>query len=134
MIRQQFTLYLENRPGELAAVVSKLAVAGINIDGISVAESTDVAIVQMVVSSAIATKRVLAKAKIPYTTQNVALVHVKNRPGALAGILTKLSKRKININYIYSTACDCRNGCSSYAILSAPNLKKVEQAWVDVSV
>lgn len=133
MIRQQFTLYLENRPGELAAVAAKLAKEKINIDGISVAESTDVAIIQMVVSNTAATKRILLKSRIPFTTQNVALVRLKNRPGALAKVLTKLSNKKININYIYATGCNCNNGCSCHAVLSAQSLKKVESAWAGVS-
>jgi hypothetical protein len=133
MIRQQFTLYLENRPGELAMVAMKLAKEGINIDGISVAESTDVAIVQMVVSNSASMKRILIKSRIPFTTQNVALVKMKNKPGALAKILSQLSRKKININYIYATGCNCGNGCSCNAVLSAQSLKKVETAWAGVS-
>lgn len=129
MIRQQFTLYLENRPGELASVASKLSGAGINIEGISVAESTDVAIVQMVVDGAVATKRVLRKARIPFTVQTVALVHLTNRPGSLARILTGLSRKGVQLNYIYSTACTCKAGCSCYAIISAPNIRKIEKNW-----
>ncbi len=129
MITKQFTLYLENKPGVLASVTSKLADAGVNLEGISVAESTDVAIVQMVVDSALTTQRVLNRAKIPFTTQNVALVHLENKPGSLARIATKLAKSGININYIYATGCTCNHGCRSFVVISSSNLRKVDQTW-----
>ena len=56
MIKKQFTLYLENKPGALAKVTRQLGNEKVNIDGISVAESTDVSLVQVVASNAAATK------------------------------------------------------------------------------
>ena len=129
MIKKQFTLYLENRQGVLAGVTAKLAAAKVNIEGISVAESTDVAIVQVVVDNAAATKRAFDKAGIPFTVQDVAMVHLSHQPGELAKILTKVARDGININYVYATGCDCKSDCNCYAIIGADNLKKVEKAW-----
>ena len=58
MIKKQFTVYLENKPGALARVTERLATAKVNIEGISVAASSDVGLVQVVVSNAAATKKV----------------------------------------------------------------------------
>jgi hypothetical protein len=129
MIKKQFTLYLENKPGILAFITNALAKAKVNIEGVSVAESTDVSILQMVVSNAQATEKILNGKRIPYTVQDVALVHLDNKPGALAGIASRLAKAGININYVYATACDCKNCGGCYAIISSPNLKKVEAIW-----
>jgi hypothetical protein len=129
MIKKQFTLYLENRLGILARLTTRLAKAKINVEGISVAESTDVGLVQMVVSNAEATKKILDKEKIAFTTQSVAVVHLENKPGALAMISSKLAKAGININYVYATGCDCKDCGGCYAIISSPDLKKVEKVW-----
>lgn len=136
MIKKQFTLYLENKPGELAKVTKKLADEEINIEGISVSENTDVSLVQVVVSKALATKKVLTRMRIPYTIQEVALLPIRNEPGALAKIAARLAKNGVNINYVYATAGDCKDkcdchetSCNCYAIINAPNLKKVEAAW-----
>jgi len=129
MIKKQFTLYLENKPGVLASLTGKLAAAKINIEGISVAESTDVGLVQLVVSNAEITEKILTKAQIPFTVQNVALVHLDNKPGALARIVSKLADAHVNINYVYATGCDCKDCRGCYAIISAPQLKKVDQIW-----
>ena len=129
MIEKQFTLYLVNKPGILANVTARLADAKVNIEGISVAESTDTAIVQVVVSKAKAAAAVFKKAGIPYTVQNVALVHLSHQPGSLAKILAKIAKDRININYVYATGCACKKACDCYVVIGAPNLKKVEKAW-----
>lgn len=129
MIKQQFTLCLENKPGELAKITKKFAAAKINLEGISVATTAEVALVQLVVSNAAATKRVLSASKIPFTVQRVAMVPIQNEPGALSKVAALLASEKVNINYVYATACDCKTGCNCYAIISAPNLKKVEDAW-----
>jgi len=129
MIKRQFTLYLEHKPGELAKVTKKLADTNINIEGISVSGSTDIGLVQIVVSNAMATKKVLSKMKIAFTVQDVALLPVRNEPGALSKIIARLANYGLNINYVYATASVCKKDCDCYAIISAPNLKKVEAAW-----
>lgn len=129
MIEKQFTLYLENKPGVLADLTTKLAKAKVNIEGISVAESTDVAIVQLVVDKAQAAARVLKAAKTPFTVQNVALVHLANKPGSLAELVAQIAKFRVNINYVYATGRPRQNGNECYAVIGAPDLKKVEKAW-----
>ena len=129
MIKKQFTLYLENKHGELARTTEVLAAAKVNIEGISVSEGTDVGLVQIVVSNAAATKRALAKARIPFTVQDVAMLPLKNKPGVLSAVASKLAKAGVNINYVYGTSCNCGCNCDCNIIISAPNLKKVEKIW-----
>jgi hypothetical protein len=129
MIEKQFTLYLENKPGVLAHLTQQLARAKVNIEGISVAESTDVAIVQIVADKTAAASRALKAAKIPFTVQNVAVLRLKNQPGALAEVVSQLARARVNINYVYATGCSCSQNCECYAVISAPDLNKVKAAW-----
>lgn len=129
MVKKQFTLYLENKPGVLARITDRLAKSKINIEGISVASSTEVGLVQIVVSNAVTTRKLLTSMGVSFTVQDVALVPLKNRPGSLSRVISRLAGRGINVNYVYATACDCENGCNCYAIISAPDLRKVEAAW-----
>ena len=129
MIKKQFTLYLENKPGTLAGVAKMLARKKINIEGISVSASTDVALVQITVDNAARTSKALGEAKVPFTVQDVCLLPLKNEPGALAAASSKLAASGVNISYIYATACDCRSACNCYCIIGAPDLKKVEKVW-----
>lgn len=126
MIQKQFTLYLENKPGALARVTRKLAASNINIEGISVADGIDVALIQIVVSRPRQTGVLLKKAGIPYTVQDVALIKLKNEPGALSAVVSRLAREGVNINYVYATGSDPQ-GVNSYAIISAPDLARVEK-------
>lgn len=126
MIKKQFTLYLKNRPGELARVTRILAASAINIEGISVSAATDVAFVQVVVSNAAETRRLLSEAKMAFTLQDVIVVPLANRPGALSEVVSNLAKAKININYVYATACDCQGDCHCFAVISAADLPRVK--------
>jgi hypothetical protein len=129
MIRKQFTLYLENRPGALASVTSRLAKAGVNIDGISAYTSADVGLIQIVVSNGAQTRKVLNAGGVPFTAQDVALLTLPNEIGSLAELAAALAKSGVNMNYIYATGCDCKGGCECNVIISAPDLVKVEQVW-----
>ncbi len=130
MIKTQFTLYLENKPGALASITRRLAAQKINIEGISVSESTDVGLVQIVVDQDRATRTLLKEAGVPFTVQDVALVTLPHRPGALSEVISKLAEARVNVNYVYATGCHCGDeSCACYAIISAPNLQAVEKAW-----
>lgn len=127
MIKTQFTLYLEQKPGALASVARKLADSGINIEGISVAGSTDVALLQIVVNEADSTARVLEELRIPFTTQRVAVLPIQDTPGELAGVAERLAARGVNIHYIYGTTPGPGGECR--LVVSAPDLKEVERLW-----
>ena len=103
MIRTQLTLFMKNEPGELARAVGEFATAKINIEGISVAERTDVSLVQLIVSNPGAARQLLKNAGTPVTEQKVAVLALANKPGALATVAANLSANKVNINYLYTT-------------------------------
>lgn len=126
MIKTQFTVYLENRPGALGAITRSLAAKKVNIEGISVASTADVGLVQIVVSDAEATRDFLTAANVPFTVQDVALVSLSNQPGALSDVVSRLGQANVNINYVYATSCECEGGCRCYAVISAPDLDAVE--------
>jgi len=133
MIKKQFTLYLENKPGALARVTRQLGRARVNIDGISVAESTDVSLVQIVASNAAATRRILKQLAISFTVQDVSLLPLENVPGALCSVVSELARSKVNINYVYATGSAGKGASMDYVVISAPDLEQVEACWSKVS-
>lgn len=117
---------MENRPGALAEVVERLAKDRINIEGISATGTADVGLVQLVTSHPKKTERILRLGGIPYTVQDIVIVKMKNKPGSLYEMISKLSRSKININYVYGTACTCKMHGDSYVIVSSPDLARTE--------
>jgi hypothetical protein len=128
MIKKQFTIYLENRPGRLARLTRLLAKEKVNIEGLSVMDGTDVGLVQLVASHAARTRALLKANKLAFSEQDVYLISLENEPGALSQVVSKLGLAKVNINYVYATACNCKDrGCKSNAIISAPDLKALDK-------
>ncbi len=131
MLKTQFTLYLENRPGALFAVTCRLAEKKINIEGLSVAGSEETALAQIITSDDDATRKLLKDAQTPYSTESVAVLAMPNEPGALSRGLARLSKAGVNIDYLYGTCTDSRASEQCNIVISAPDLQAVEDAWGD---
>ena len=129
MISTQLTLYMTNKPGELARATKAFAAAGINIEGISVAETSDVGLVQLIVSDAELARQVLKKADIPFSEQRVAILALPNKPGALAAVASRLAEQNVNINYLYATTSPLGSTDDCTMVISADDLEVVEALW-----
>jgi hypothetical protein len=129
VIKTQFTLYLENRPGALYGATCCLAEAHINIEGLSVVGKEDVGLAQFVTSDTQATRELLTSAGTAFSTEEVAVLSMRNQPGALTRGLARLSKAGVNIDYIYGTCSDCCDARQCNMVISAPDLQAVEDAW-----
>ncbi len=128
MKKKQFTIYLENKPGALATVARALADASINIEGISVLGSADVGLVQVVPANSKKANKALKETGVAFSVQEVSIIELSNEPGALHGVLSKLARKGVNINYVYATGCDGSRSCKCFGVISAPDLDQVEKA------
>jgi hypothetical protein len=131
VIKTQLTMYVKNRAGELARATGAIASARVNMEGISIAETADLSLVQVVVNNARAARRAIRKAGIPVTEQKVAVLALADRPGALAEMTRRLTRKKININYLYATSPTSRPGAECSVVISADNLRQVQALWKD---
>lgn len=127
MIKSQLTLYLQNKPGELARATRALAAAKVNIEGMSVAETTDIGLVQVVVNDLNAARPALMNAGIATTEQKVIVLKLPNKPGELAKLAGTLATNGININYLYATSVRQDEDVHVSVILSANELEKIER-------
>ena len=97
---QEFNVSLTDRPGELSQVASAVGDEGINILGcVGMGRST--ASVTMVTDDEEATKKVLKSLGRDFEVNELILTSLPNRPGALAGMTTKLSDAGVNIKSFY---------------------------------
>ncbi|SVD04949.1 uncharacterized protein METZ01_LOCUS357803 [marine metagenome] len=97
---QEFNVSLTDRPGELSQVASAVGDEGINILGcVGMGRST--ASVTMVTDDEEATKKVLKSLGRDFEVNELILTSLPNKPGALAGMTTKLSDAGVNIKSFY---------------------------------
>ena len=121
-IVKQLALFLENKPGTLAAVCRALARAKINIYAISTSDAVDAAVCRLVVSDTRKALHLLGEHGVVVVERDVLMLEGRNKPGELARIGEKLAKSKVNIEYAYSaTPTSARRGAM---VLRVDNLKK----------
>ena len=109
---QEFNVSLTDKPGELAQVASAVGDEGINILGcVGMGRST--ASVTMVTDDEDATKEVLKSIGRDFEVNELILTSLPNKPGALAGMATKLSDAGVNIKSFYIMKMELDVACSS---------------------
>jgi len=98
----QLSIFVENKPGRLAAPCRALAEAGINIRALSLADTQRYGILRMIVSDPGTAQKVLEQAGFMVKATEVVAVEVPDRPGGLAQILAALENTSINIEFMYA--------------------------------
>ncbi len=110
-ITKQLAIFLDNRPGMLAAVADALAEANINIYAITTSDTVDHSVIRLVVSDYRKALHVFEERATLVVEDDVLMIDGSNKPGELAAIAHKLAKAKINIEYCYSaTPADAKKG------------------------
>ncbi|GAB4177123.1 MAG: ACT domain-containing protein [Terrimicrobiaceae bacterium] len=109
-ISQQIAVFVANRPGALAEICEALAAERINIYGLSTSDTTDHAVVRLVVSDTHRAVAVFESRGTLVVESDVLVIENDNKPGSLSRIAGILARHKINIDYAY--------------LASMPNAKK----------
>jgi hypothetical protein len=99
---EQISIFVENKSGRLAEVTDILAKNGINIRALSLADTADFGILRLIVNDIEKTKKLLKDNGFTVGQNEVVAVEVPDRPGGLAGILSALKGKDINVEYMYA--------------------------------
>ena len=98
---KQVSVSLDNVPGKFLAVSEYLRIEGINIRGISVADTSDISTVRFVTDDPKKTVDVLKSHGYSLKETDVIAVEVPDHPGGLLAILKPLKSANINVLYLY---------------------------------
>src|SRR5262245_34631405 len=117
------TLYLDDQPGELARVGDVLGKAGTNIAGIcALTTGGGQAEVHILVQDATSAFEALQDAGIKIVAeQEVIVLDMEDRPGALGEVAHKLAKAKVNLTTAYLAT-------NTRLVLAADNLAEAKAA------
>lgn len=99
---KQISVFVENKPGRLAAVTGVLFERGINLRAFTIADAGDFGIIRMVVDKTEEAYRALKEAGFTVTVNEVLAVEVEDRPGELFKISKALGDAGVNIEYVYA--------------------------------
>jgi len=100
----QFSLFLMNKPGSLAGVLSAFAAGGVNLVAVTMVDSQEHGVLRVVAEEVPAARAVIATLGLPVSETDVLCVELDNRAGTLAAVATKLGENHVNINYAYCTS------------------------------
>jgi hypothetical protein len=128
---KQVSVFLENKPGRLANVLSALAREKVNITALSVMDSHEHSVLRLVADDTTKTVRVLNALNMPHAETDVVLVELRNQPGALARVCEQLAGEHINIDYCYCSSGG-RNG-RVVGIFKVSNTEKAARALGETS-
>lgn len=123
MAIKQLSIYVENKPGEMAKVVRAISGAGINIRAMSLADTKDFGVLRLIVSDPDKMKEILAEDTIVTTTQVIA-VEMDDKEGALYNVLQVLEENSINVEYMYAFTGTVPN--KAYVVLRVDDLAEAE--------
>ena len=113
---KQLSVFLENKPGELTAMVDILRDIDISIDSIVIAETTKFGVIRIITASYDKACEALKKAGFSARTVDVVAVKIANKKGSFAKIVDALSKDGISINYCYSYYADTQTGIFVFSL------------------
>jgi hypothetical protein len=99
---QQLSLFLENKPGQIAAPCRALAKAGINILTLTLADTQQFGILRLIVKDWQKAKKAVEDAGCVVNLAQVLALDVPDRPGGLADLLDLLDNAHLDIEYMYA--------------------------------
>ena len=98
---KQISVSLENVPGIFLRVSECLGDEGINIRGLSVADTSDISTVRFVVDVPEKAANVLRSRGYSVKETDVIAVEVPDHPGGMQAVLKPLKGANINVHYLY---------------------------------
>ena len=116
-LAKELIVTMPDKAGILADMAKMLADHGVNIEGVAgYAQGAD-AKIMLVAEDNLRAKEALEKGGYKAIKENEVLVlDLENKPGALKVITAKLAKDGIDIRYAYGTACP--SGCPARLIIA----------------
>ena len=122
-IGKEIVVTTANKVGIMAHITRMLADHGINIEGVAGYAQDTVAKLMFVVDDTLRAKEAIIKAGYKDTRESeVVILDLENKPGALNGATSMLASEKIDITYIYGTACP--EGCPARIIMKTSENEK----------
>lgn len=102
MLIKQISVFIENKPGRLAAIIDALGKNDIDISALSLADTSEYGILRLIVNKPEEAAEVLKDIGVVVKITNVLAVAMDDTPGGLAKVLSVFVANEINVDYMYA--------------------------------
>ena len=106
MTVKQLSVFIENRQGRLGEVLNVLKENNVNILSISLADTTEYGLLRLIVNDPKKGCDVLLEAGFSSMLTDVIIVKIPHVAGALQSILTLITEKNVNIEYMYGLSVE----------------------------
>lgn len=120
----QISVFLENRPGQLAEITGLLCKEGVDLRALNIAETADYGVLRLITDDSRKAMRILGEQGFICSAQDVAAVTVPDKPGGLYELLNLLAREGIDVEYMYSIF-GAQNG-KAYMVMKLDNIEKAK--------
>lgn len=97
----QFSVFLENRVGQLLELLRAFSGTKVRITALSIADSADCCIVRVMLTHSEQGREVLKRAKLPFAENELLVAELSAGSRTLTDICTALLQGEVNIHYAY---------------------------------
>ena len=101
MVTKQLSVFIENRQGRLGEVLRVLKENDVNIQSLSLADTTEYGLLRLIVDNPEEGREKLLNAGFSAMLTDVLIVKVPHTPGGLQDLLIAVSDSNINVEYMY---------------------------------
>lgn len=131
---REFSVYLQDRPGELAGVLEAIEAAGIQTTGISVSEINGRGLVRLLGTSEEGLRTVCEQlcdaGAGPVAEADVLVAELNGHPSGFREIAVHLAASGINIRYAYHSLP--QNGSSGRCVIRVDEMDRAEKAILEL--
>ena len=99
---RQISVFVDNRPNQLAGVMKLIKDSKINARALSVADTKDFGILRMIVNDTEKAVETLKAASYAVKVTEIVAISIPDSPGQLSRVLDILGSKNVNIEYLYS--------------------------------
>ncbi len=97
----QYSVFLENRVGQLADLVRRFTGTRVRLVGLSIADSVDCCIVRIILSHPEQGREILERAGFAFSETQVLAAELPSGPQSLAVLCGAILQAEVNIHYVY---------------------------------
>ena len=99
---RQISVFVDNKPNQLAGVMKLIKDSRINVRALSLADTNDFGILRMIVNDTDKAVETLKSASYVVTVTEIVAISIPDSPGQLSRVLDILGSRNVNLEYLYA--------------------------------
>lgn len=125
MFIKQLSVFLENKPGRLSAVIDTLASNNVDISALSLADTEEYGVLRIIVDKPDFAAEVLTQSGVIVKKNHVIAIAIDDSPGGTVGILHLLAENSISIEYMY--ACVGKVSGKALTVIRTDNQEEADR-------